>query len=354
MKRIKFLAFADLHYKKKMYAVTVSHLERILARAEEESCDLILHAGDFCNDYQGSPEVVNPFLGSRLPVFGVYGNHELESRGNSMENVTPCLTNRSAEVCWGSASGRMEADKVGYYYYDREPFRFVFLDTNYSLAPDGKTYEHNGPASWGKPDENTASDSLGGEQLLWLERVLTDAAEKALRCIVVSHTSFVHWGIWEPSADADAVRELFCRANAQRAGTVLMSINGHFHTDHAKSLEDVVYFDLNAAVNGWWQGEKFDPYGDGTEESSPYTFPFVDYDGAGNPVGGENFPLARLKMGRQTLFFEEPLSAVITVWEDGRIEIAGSRTRFLYDICNAIPWEGCRPSVEERAFSVLH
>jgi hypothetical protein len=118
-------------------------------------------------------------------------------------------------------------------------------------------------------------------------------------------------------------------------------------------LEDVVYFDLNAAVNGWWQGDKFDPYGDGTEKSTPYTFPFVDYDGKGNPVGGENFPLARLRMGRQTLFFEDPLSAVITLWEDGTIEIAGSQTRYLYDICNVAMEEGCRPSVEERFFSAL-
>jgi hypothetical protein len=244
----------------------------------------------------------------------------------------------------------MEADKVGYYYYDREPFRFIFLDTNYSLKPDGITYEHNGPASWGKPDGNTASDSLGGEQLLWLEQVLTDAAQKGLRCIVVSHASFVDWGNWELSADADAVREIFHRANAVRAGTVRMSINGHYHTDHATVFEDVVYFAVNAAVCGWWEGEKFFPYGNGEEATTPYTFPFSDYDAEGNLLSTEPFPLAQLKQGKQTLFFEEPLSAVVTVWEDGRIEIEGSQSRWIYGICNARLADGSGPSISDYRF----
>lgn len=350
MKRVKFLVFADLHYKKRMYAVTVEHLQKILARAEREQCDLILHAGDLCNDYGGSPELLSPLLRASLPMLGVYGNHELESRGNSMENVTPKLTNRGDSVCWGSASGRMEADKVGYYYYDSHGFRFVCTDTNYSLMPDGVTYQHNTAGSWGKPDENTASDSLGREQLAWLERVLTDAAQRSLRCIVVSHASFVDWGTWGPSADAEAVRRIYRKVNGIRAGTVMMSINGHYHTDHAMLFEDVVYLDVNAALVGWWQGEKFDPYGDGNDKETPYTFPFSDYDGEGNVTGKESIPLASLRMGRQSLFFEEPLSAVVTAFEDGRIEIQGSQTRWNFGICNTSLAEGVRPSISNHVF----
>ena len=59
---IRFLVFADLHYKKGMYAVKVQHLEKILDRAREEGVDLVLHAGDFSNDYHGSGELVKKYL----------------------------------------------------------------------------------------------------------------------------------------------------------------------------------------------------------------------------------------------------------------------------------------------------
>ena len=59
---IRFLVFADMHYKKGMYAVKVQHLQQILNRAKEEYVDFVLHAGDFSNDYQGSPELIKKYL----------------------------------------------------------------------------------------------------------------------------------------------------------------------------------------------------------------------------------------------------------------------------------------------------
>lgn len=66
---LSFLVFADLHYKQGMYASTVADLQAILDRAAEHKVDFILHAGDFCNDYPGSPETeredVCPMIRSR-------------------------------------------------------------------------------------------------------------------------------------------------------------------------------------------------------------------------------------------------------------------------------------------------
>ena len=93
---IKFVVFADFHYKKKMYMSSVEDLKAILKRAKDNGADFVVHLGDFCNDYAGSPEITNAYLNNEygLPVFGVYGNHELESSGNSMNIVSARLTNQ--------------------------------------------------------------------------------------------------------------------------------------------------------------------------------------------------------------------------------------------------------------------
>ena len=130
MTPLSFLVFADLHYKQDMYASTVNDLRTVLDRAAAEQVDLVLHAGDFCNDYPGSPEVVDLYWKNPhgLPVYGCYGNHELETAGTSMPFVTPRLTNRN--VVWGTADGSIGDGSIGHYYFDRNGFRFVVTDTN--------------------------------------------------------------------------------------------------------------------------------------------------------------------------------------------------------------------------------
>ena len=180
---LSFLVFADLHYKKGMYAVRVQDLKQIMKRAHENNVDFVLHAGDFCNDYSGSPEIVKEYLKNAydLSVYGVYGNHELESANNSMEAVTPLLTN-DPNVVWEN----------GYYWFERKGYRFICADTNYSYNEKEQVWEHNRTASWGAPAGNLYPDSLGPEQLRWLESVLTDAAQKKIPCILVSHA-----GLWK-------------------------------------------------------------------------------------------------------------------------------------------------------------
>lgn len=52
---LTFTLFSDLHYKEGMYIACVSDMESILKRAAESGSDFIIHGGDFCNDYVGSP-----------------------------------------------------------------------------------------------------------------------------------------------------------------------------------------------------------------------------------------------------------------------------------------------------------
>ena len=93
---LKFLAFADSHYRKRMYRTGIEDIEKILLRAHENNVDFVVHMGDMCNDYRNSPEFINAYLNNRwgLPVYGVYGNHELEA-DNTMEFVSPRLCNRA-------------------------------------------------------------------------------------------------------------------------------------------------------------------------------------------------------------------------------------------------------------------
>lgn len=341
---MKFLLFSDFHYKKGMYAGTVSELEKTIERAGKEKVDLILHGGDFCNDYHGSPELVNCLLENvyGLPVYGVYGNHEMESEHNTMQYVTPHLTNRAEEVVWGTDDGTIGDGSIAYYYFDAEGFRFIFLDSNYSLNPATGRFEHNKEASWGAPEGNTLECSLSPEETRWLENVLDDAAEKDLSCIVTSHVSYA--GIRKSAPDADAVRALFVRANEKKKGTVLLAINGHYHTDHIDVRDNILFLDVNTAKNGWWQPEKEPHY------TEAHTFLYTDYSADGKPVSASVRPLDTLRMSDQTWYFDEPLSAVVEISRDGEIRIEGSRTHWMYGIAPAHPSDGAHPEISSGTY----
>lgn len=314
-----------------MYPASVKNLESIMSEALREGAEFVLHAGDFCNDYLNSREIVRAYLDNAegLSVFGCYGNHELESKDNSMASVTELLSNRTEKNVYGTADGKIGDGSVGYYYTDKEGYRLIFLDTNYSLSPDG-IFEHNKTASWGKPRENTRPDSLGDVQLSWLESVIDDAVERGLICITVSHASFS--GLRTSSPDADRVREIFKAANAKREGSVLLAINGHYHTCNTDTVEGVVYFDCPAVINGLWKSERFYPYAEENAEDPKFTFEFCDYDSEGALTSVSLMPYSKLSMGAQSLFYDRPVFAFVTVDGKNTPKIDIRERKFAYGI----------------------
>lgn len=328
MKELKFTVFADLHYKKGMYAATTDDISEIFDRAESSDSAFVVHLGDLCNDYLGSPEIVKKcYLNNPqgLPVYGIYGNHELEGSGNSMEVVTPCLTNDC--VIWGTKDGKPSPD-IAYYHKDIESFRLVFTDTNYSLSPDG-VYEHNRTGSWGPPDGNTEINALSCGQLAWLRSLLFDAAERGMKCVVFSHAAFAEKFAY--SADAERVRNLFCEVNKVKKGTVVASINGHWHADDYEISDDILYFNVNSAKNGCWLPANEPHY------TYEHTCLFYDFDGDGRVTGKRELPLPELWMAPNTWFFDRPLSAIVTLSEDGGVKIEGTNSRWMYDIAPCGP-----------------
>ena len=319
---IRFAVFADLHYKKGMYASTVADLETVLQRANECDAEFVVHAGDFSNDYLRSPEITRTYLNNRynLPAYGVYGNHELEGKDNSMDIVTPLLNNR--EVIWGTANGKIGDGSIAYFYTDIKNFRLICLDTNYSQNPDTYVWEHNTTQSYGPPLENLNEDSIDPIQIAWLDKIVTDAARTGKSCIVVSHGSFS--GLWQSSPSSEVVRAIFKKANSIRKGTVILAINGHLHTNRAAVREDVAYFDVNTVRNTLWvPNEQAFPHYDGVICS------IMDYDEEGNALSLRDVDISNLRMAKNTWFTAEPLSAIVTVGTDGRIEIEGAESSYL-------------------------
>ena len=131
-RKIKFALFSDLHYRENLYLTSISDLDKILERANENDVDFIIHAGDFCNSYPESPEATSRYLNNKynLAAYGIYGNHELEGC-TTMQIVTPLLNNR--EVVWGTPDGKIGDGSIAYFYFDINGIRIVCTDTNYSF-----------------------------------------------------------------------------------------------------------------------------------------------------------------------------------------------------------------------------
>ena len=326
---MKFAVLADYHYKKGMYIPPVSSLETILKRAADAEVDFVIHLGDFSNDYAGSPEVVDLYMNNPygLPVYGVYGNHELET-GNKMSFVGKNLCNRPVVKPVG--------DRIGYWYADVKNFRLIGLDTNYSLRPDG-AWERNLDGSHCPARENGKWNSLGPDQLTWLRETVADAAKQGKKVLVFSHAAISD--AWSSTPDASQAREIL---NAY-PGTVLLAANGHLHTDHFKVIDGIAYWDVNVVQNGGWR-----PH-DGFHYAEDMTYDFQDYDEQGNPKGEiQQLPLNSMKQAKNTWFFREPLSAIVTVTENGEINIEGAKTSWVYDITPDWTESGMTPEIADR------
>ena len=322
---MKFTVFADLHYKKKMYISSVEDLNTIFDRANAHSSEAVICLGDFCNDFCASGEIVNAFLNNRygLAVYNVYGNHELETVGNTMEVVTPLLTNR--KVNWGG-----EGAEFGYYWFDTDEYRFIALDTNYSFNPDMNGWEHNREGSWGAPGysgwpgNNTMPESLGDAQLEWLKNILFASAEQGRRCIILSHAPLCAQ-FSSYTRDVRVIEKLFDEVNAIRKHTVMLCINGHLHTDSFHVRNGVVYLDVNTVRSGAWKENKDFHYEKGQG------FEFVDYDSEGKEKSREYMDFNDLRQGKNTWFFDAPLSADITL-EGNRLTVKGSECGWYYGV----------------------
>ena len=300
-----------------------------------------MHLGDFCNDYKGSSEIVNAYINNKynIPVYGIYGNHELESEGNSVELVTLSLTNQNVNF----------GNDEGYWHYDFGDFRLIGLDNNYSYNPELEAWEHNRTASHTSPKGNLYPQNMSIKEIEWFGSVLREADMLNKKVIIFSHNSISDkWNsmhnniseIWRTTHNYKLVVDLLKEYN----NCILMCLNGHLHTDHFKVENDIAYFDVNSAINGYWanMSGKEHHYKEGQ------TFNREIFDKDGKVVGYENVELTSLNQGRNTWFFTKPLSAVVEINVDGMINIKGSTTDWMYGIKPLGDYDGVKPCIENR------
>ena len=224
---LKVCVFSDLHFTPGVYTNdTPEFLERILARAEKERCDLVIHAGDMVQNVAERPvkELLATYNGFKIPARHVIGNHEQD--GTTHEETLEALQ----LTC-------------GHYFFDMGGFRFVILDPNYFCNEPGQ-YIHHENGNYFKRVKGSTINWIPPDQLEWLRSVIVCSPYP---CVVLSHQSFERPPNGAGVMNKDAVQAIFNEANAKKPGTVRLVMNGHLHMDFLRVLDNILYWDVNSA-----------------------------------------------------------------------------------------------------------
>lgn len=282
---IKVCVFSDIHYEKGRWTNTedMSFLEKIMARAESERCDMLIHCGDFMHGVEKDcqKEYLKLYNDFKIPSYHVLGNHDQDQ-------------NRYRTTC---DAYKMPA---GHYSFDKGGFRFVVADPNYLRTNDGK-FIHYENGNYFRAGKTATTAWIPPEEMEWLRSVIVGSP---FPCVVLSHQSFER-GNQDPVKNADEVRAIFNEANAKKPGTVRVVMNGHLHNDNLRILDGILYWDVNSA-NYRWYGKVHDKY------PAEYV---KNHRGATRILG-----------------WTEPLSGVLTLWPEGRVKIDGSKSDWLFGV----------------------
>jgi len=272
---VKFLAFTDLHHAPELWGHDApAFLDAILQRAQAENADFIVHTGDFLHNPARNSALAQVYRNAPIPTYGALGNHDTDHM--PMDAVL-----------------QMHGMEKNYYFFDRQGYRVVILDPNYSTV-DGEAV-HYGPnvrRSHGKGE-------IPPDQLEWLKNTL---AESPFPCILCSHQSIERS---DGIRNRDQVWSVICEANRRREHSVIMCINGHYHTDWCSVVNGVCCLDLNSVSYYWCDVENA-------------LYPPEQYK--------------RLPLTAHCLFYQNPLSAVITVTDAWQILINGADGTFTVPI----------------------
>ncbi len=273
---MKFSVFSDLHHAPGTFLKgTEEDLEFIQRRAEENNVSFIIHAGDFCHGEADNTEFINKYNNFHIPSYHCLGNHDTDD--------TPL-----SEVL------KLYNMPDDHYFFDCEGYRFIVFDPNYCLI-DGE-YIHYDMGNYFKTPE--ARDWLPPSQIEWMRKTIEEAEGP---CILISHGS-----LERPDGikNREDVLAMIREQNEKRPHAVLMVINGHYHRDSLRLIDNVLHFDLNSATYDWISG------------------------------GHDHYPAdvcAKAKLADHTIMYNDPIHAIITL-VGTTITIDGMKSSFFMGI----------------------
>ena len=285
---MKFLVFSDLHYYPGvLYGTDWETLRLLQKRAEDNNCDFIIHAGDFCYGYTLSPDFLDAYTHFHIPSYHCLGNHDCDK--TSYEDTLKYFNMPN-----------------GYYFFDCKGYRIIVLDSNY-FWEDG-AYHHYSQNNYRAHPESR--DNIPPEQMRWLEETIRTSLHP---CLLICHASFERECVI-PSDEAEmlqlaneangspngeGVRQLLRRINEQMPHKVLLVMNGHHHRDNLRLIDNILYWDINSTTYDWVSDK-----------------------------GHDRFPpelLEKHRLAHHTVAYNDPLSAVVTL-EGTTITIEGSES----------------------------
>ncbi len=264
---IKFIVFADLHYRDGDYNWATKRLQEILDRARKNNVDFIIHCGDFCHNVKTAAPVIRPFNSFEKPHYHVMGNHDFEAT-KTLEDVVNAYQMKDGN----------------FYSFDKGVFRFIVLDSNYFKDKDGKFTHYASSTAYEKCNQKEAI--ITPEQIDFLKEKLNTAKGP---CAIFTHHGF---GYVAGISNADEVKKVLFENQRYPA----IWINGHHHRNSLKLINQVAFFNLNSTTSEWI-GKTHNKYPPELMKKSPLV--------------------------KHSLFYEKPVHAIVTITKDGEFNIEG-------------------------------
>ena len=280
MNQVKFLVFADLHhYPGVFYTDARNKLRKIMKRAEEEKVDFAVSLGDFNHSCGTFTEIFEDIKNYPVPLYHTMGNHNTD--GAALKEVLKAY-NMPKE----------------YYFFDVNNFRFIVLDTNYYGTGSGQTHFQYRNYF----DFPGTRETMPQEEMDFLADAIATAPGQ---CVLFSHASLERHALGGSGTfNQPQIRKIISNANAN-GRKVILSCNGHHHRDHIRILDNVVYFDVNSASFDWLN------------------------------LAHDLFPKELCddyELANHQIIWDDPLSAIVTLSDDGTVKIDGSKSNFLHGI----------------------
>ena len=291
---VRFGVVTDVHYADRAqtgnvdYRGALAKLQDAVARLEGRGLEFVIELGDFKDD-SGSASATLAKLDEIEAAFTAFSGGHYHVMGNHDTDYSSL-----AETM---AAFRME--KL-HYYFDMGGFRFVVCDPNYTIV-DGR-YVHHEWGNYFKWVKSMPFIVMPPEQLEWLFDTLRSSPYP---CVVFSHEGFERPRYSEGVWNKDAVQAIFHEVNARWPRRVLMAACGHYHVGNMSLIDNIPYWEVNGA-NFFSCGRNHKCY--------PPEY------AAKHIACGHNIAWA------------EPLSAVVSLYPNGRIKIDGMKTDYLFGV----------------------